>query len=136
MASMRWLVAAGLYVLALLPTLLAPVGRVHVRRYLREFFYRDLQHAAVETLANVAIFVPLGWCLHRGSRLLGLSERASLGITVATAAAFSWSIETLQYFIATRYSSIIDIAMNTIGALRRLDRVRRGSPPQDPQTLR
>jgi glycopeptide antibiotics resistance protein len=113
----RWLIAAGLYVLILLPALLAPFGRVHARAYLQEFMYRSASHAAADIAFNVAAFVPLGWCIRRGTRYLGLAPRASLGATVVAIALLSWSIETLQYFLTLRFSSILDVISNITGGL-------------------
>lgn len=113
---MRPLLAAGLYVLLLLPALVAPVGRVHARAYLMEFAYRGGGHFAADTLLNVALFVPLGWLVHRAARRYGIAGRTSLFLVVAACAAFSLSIETLQYFLATRYSSVVDVATNAAGA--------------------
>jgi glycopeptide antibiotics resistance protein len=113
---MRPLLAAGLYVLLLLPALVAPIGRVHARAYLMEFAYRGGGHFAADTLLNVALFLPLGWLLHRAARRYGIAGRTSLFLVVAACAGFSLSIETLQYFLATRYSSIVDVAMNAVGA--------------------
>ena len=112
---MGWLIAAGLYVLILLPALLAPFGHVHARAYLQEFMYRSAGHAAADIVVNVAAFVPLGWCVRRGARQLGLAPRASLVATVVGIALFSWSIETMQYFLALRFSSIFDVLTNTTG---------------------
>jgi glycopeptide antibiotics resistance protein len=112
----RSLLAAGLYVLLLLPALVAPIGRVHARAYLMEFAYRGGRHLAADTLLNVALFLPLGWLLHRAARQYGLAGSTSVLLIVAACALFSLSIETLQYFLDTRYSSILDVAMNTAGA--------------------
>jgi glycopeptide antibiotics resistance protein len=114
---MRSLLAAGLYVLVLLPALVAPIGRVHARAYLMELAYRGGGHFAADTLLNVALFLPLGWLLHRAARQHGRTRRASLVVAVAAGVAFSLSVETLQYFLATRYSSILDVTTNGAGAL-------------------
>ena len=55
---MRSLLAAGLYVLLLVPVLVAPIGRVkHVHAYLMEMVYRGSAHFATDMLVNVA-----EWC--------------------------------------------------------------------------
>ena len=132
---MRPLLAAGLYVLLLLPALVAPIGRVHARAYLMEFAYRGGGHFATDVLLNVALFVPLGWLLHRAARRYGIAGRTGLFLVVAACAGFSLSIETLQYFLATRYSSIVDVAMNAVGAWAGRGR-RRGSAPARAMPLR
>jgi VanZ family protein len=66
---------------------------------------------------NIAIFVPLGWCLHRTGRALGLSPRAAVAGAVAGATLFSVSMETLQFWLPARYSSIVDVVANSAGAL-------------------
>ena len=114
---MRSLLAAGAYALLLVPALVAPVGRVHARAYLMEFAYGGGRRFTADVLLNVAIFVPLGWLLRRGLRQCGLPGMIGAVTVVLACAVFSFSIETLQYFLATRYSSILDVAMNTIGAL-------------------
>ena len=114
---MRPLLAAGLYVLLLVPALLAPIGRVkHVHAYLMEMAYRGGAHFAADTLVNVALFLPLGWLLHRAARRRGATGPASLALVVVAGGLFSLSVETLQYFLATRYSSAVDVATNAVGA--------------------
>jgi glycopeptide antibiotics resistance protein len=114
---MRSLLAAGLYVLLLLPVLVAPIGRVkHAHAYLMEMVYRGGAHLAVDMLVNVVLFLPLGWLLHRAARRQGATGRTSLVLVVAAGGLFSLSVETLQYFLATRYSSGVDVATNAVGA--------------------
>jgi uncharacterized SAM-binding protein YcdF (DUF218 family) len=114
---MRSLVAAGLYVLLLLPALIAPTGRVHVRTYLLEFGYRSGRHFAADTLINVAVFLPLGWLLRRGLRRSGPARMGGVLTVGLACAVLSLAIETMQYFLATRYSSILDVATNTLGGV-------------------
>jgi VanZ family protein len=97
--------------------LVMPMPGTHVRRgYLREFGLRSPRHAVADVVGNVAVFVPLGWGLHRVLRLLRLFRDTPTIITVAgTVALYSLTMETVQYFLPTRYSSIIDVVADTAG---------------------
>jgi uncharacterized SAM-binding protein YcdF (DUF218 family) len=114
---MRSLVVAALYVLLLLPALIVPIGRVHARTYLLEIGYRSGRHFAADTLINVALFLPLGWLLRRGLRPYGLAGTRGVVVIGLACAALSLAIETMQYFLAMRYSSIVDVATNTLGGV-------------------
>jgi glycopeptide antibiotics resistance protein len=84
---------------------------------LREFHGFPATWLAKDALVNVAAFVPLGWLLAGAMREYEISPRAQIGIVTGLCAALSLSVETVQLFIASRYSSIIDVASNTTGAL-------------------
>jgi len=66
---------------------------------------------------NVAGFMVLGFffCLYRATA--GSSAKSAALLAVAAGAAISLSIETLQMFLPTRTSSIVDLAANTLGAV-------------------
>ena len=104
-----------MYTAALLPALLTPVPALHAhpRAYLREFAGFPASIMIRDVALNVAIFVPLGWLLARGSG----GGRSSVLLATAIAVTLSFSVETIQYFITTRYSSILDVLANTSGAL-------------------
>ena len=113
-----WLGGAALYAAALLPATLSPIRRLHghPRAYLREFYGSPTNILLRDVTLNVAIFVPLGWLLARAARGRGVSTTTGIVLVVVLAAAFSLCIETIQYFIATRYSSILDVLANATGA--------------------
>ena len=78
----------------------------------------------VEAAANVAMFVPFGV-------LVGLLLRRPWWVVVLLGAATSGLIETVQVWLPTRYSTLQDVVMNTLGAAvgvlgLRLVRRRRG----------
>ena len=112
------LIATIVYASVLTTLLVVPMSGPHVRRgYLREFSVRSLRHTIADVAANVAMFMPLGWGLHRLIRRLRLfRDPTNLIVVTATVAFFSLVIETVQYVLPTRYSSAIDIAVDVVGA--------------------
>jgi VanZ family protein len=114
----RPLIATIVYASVLTAVLVVPMTAPHIRRgYLREFSSRSLRHAITDIAANVAMFMPLGWGLHRVIRRLRLfKEPANLIVVTAAVAFFSLVMETVQYFLPTRYSSAIDVAADAVGA--------------------
>jgi VanZ family protein len=70
----------------------------------------------VDSVVNVGIFVPLGWGLRRlfPPRVNGALAVLGVGLLGAQ---FSVTMETLQHFLPMRYSSIFDVAANTIGTI-------------------
>jgi VanZ family protein len=94
---------------ALLP---APIGAKHIRRgYLREFGQLSPRRTIADIAANVATFVPFGWGFHRAIRRFRFFEKnKSIIVVTLMTALFSLIIETVQYFMPTRYSSGIDVA--------------------------
>lgn len=84
--------------------------------------------AALDVVANILIFIPLGGLLAisvRGGRALGW--RAVLGVA-AVAACLSLVIELAQYFSWFRTSSWIDVVSNTVGGVLGAATFGRGSP--------
>jgi hypothetical protein len=65
---------------------------------------------------NIALFVPFGFGLSQKLREKGKSGPAVFGLTVATAALFSYGIEFLQIYVPTRDSGWEDVFTNTAGA--------------------
>jgi VanZ family protein len=118
MPALGWLIAAALYAALLLPALLAPIPGLHAhpRLYLREFHGSPASMLARDVLLNLIVFIPLGWLLARAARRTSATAPAAVLIAGSLAAAFSLGVETIQYFIATRYSSILDVLANTVGA--------------------
>jgi len=79
----------------------------------------DLTPMAIarDAVVNATIFLPLGTLLYlhfsRGRRRWG----AALAATTLVAAAFSTTMETGQYLLAWRESSLLDVISDTIGAI-------------------
>jgi hypothetical protein len=113
------LIGTIVYAAILTVLLIMPMSGTHVRRaYLRELELRSTWHSLVDIAVNIAAFAPLGWGLHRVSRRLGLFTDKTTLIAVAVAVAlFSLVMETVQYFLPTRYSSILDVAADTVGGI-------------------
>ena len=116
-AAVPWLVAAMLYIGLLLPLLLMPIPRLHAhpRAYLREFPV-EIRALAKDVVLNVLVFVPLGWLLTQALGRRPIPAPWVIGIVTCFAAILSLTVETTQYFIPSRYSSIVDVLANTAGA--------------------
>lgn len=111
-----YLVVGCLYLLVLLPRLVMDTGRFpHPRSYLMDFRLASPARLVGDALLNLVMFVPVGWLLGRGLRDLSAS-RTTRGLSVtAFCAVLSLTVETVQYFLPTRYSSAIDVLTNTLG---------------------
>ena len=117
-SSRSSLIAAGLYLVALLPALVMEGGyRPHPRAYLLEFRLASPARLVADVMLNVAAFVPLGWLLAQGIRDVAASPRARRLVVVGFCAVMSFGVETLQYFLPSRYSSLVDVLANSAGAL-------------------
>lgn len=114
---LRPLIGTVTYTVALTALLVMPMSGTHIRRgYLREFALRSPRIAIADVVANVAFFVPLGWGLHRVLRQARPFRGTTTMITVVGAVAlYSLAMETVQYFLPTRYSSVIDVVADTFG---------------------
>jgi glycopeptide antibiotics resistance protein len=112
----RPLLGTLLYALILVTILVLPLSRPHVRRgYLREFPQAITRRFIADIGANILLFVPLGWGLHRAARRAGVrSPMVAVGVAGAL---FSLTMETVQYVLPYRYSSVVDVAANTVGVL-------------------
>ena len=115
--SIGYLIAAGLYLAVLLPWLVVETGRPHPRAYLLEFTHASPARLAADAIVNVALFVPLGWLLARGIADLAASTLARVLIASGLCGGLSLAVETLQFFLTSRYSSLIDVLTNTLGGL-------------------
>ena len=112
------MIGVGLYLLVLLPALLLPLPTryTHRRAYLMEF-RASRPWLSRDAALNVALFVPLGWLLARFARECGLSRVRAIAFATGACGALSFSAETAQFFVPSRYSSAIDVVTNTGGAL-------------------
>ena len=113
------LVAAGLYLLVLLPFLVTDYEHVHPHRrmYLLETRYISAADLVKDVLLNVAAFVPAGWLLHAAIREAVASPQARLLVVGGFCGLFSLAMETVQFFLPSRYSSGIDVLTDTGGAV-------------------
>jgi VanZ family protein len=131
--ALPWVIAAVVYVGLLLPLLLTPIPRLHThqRAYLREFRDAPARVLARDLVLNVVVFVPLGWLLGQAVGRTPVAAIWAIGVASGVAALLSLTVETVQYFIPTRYSSILDVLANTagaaVGAITALSRRRRPS---------
>lgn len=109
------LIGTILYMLVVAAALVVPVSPPHVSRgYLRDI--APGRRLVADVALNLAIFVPIGWGLHRAARRRGAAPRTRLLIAVILAAAFSLTMETIQAWLPNRYSSVVDVLANTLGA--------------------
>jgi glycopeptide antibiotics resistance protein len=107
------------YAIVVVIVLVLPSSKPHPRgAFLAEYYLTFSRRAIFDVAANMLLFAPLGWGLHRVGRLVRVNASA-LGVAVgAIAGLFSLTMESVQYFVLTyRYSSIVDVAANTAGAL-------------------
>jgi fluoride ion exporter CrcB/FEX len=116
--SIVYLIAAGGYLLVLAPWLVTETGRhPHPRAYLLEFRLASPARVAADAIVNVAAFVPLGWLLARGIAGLTMSTLVRVLVASGFCAGLSLAVETLQFFRTSRFSSLIDVLANTLGAI-------------------
>ena len=113
------MIIAGLYLVVLLPFLVVDFERAfhHRRMYLLEFRHASVADLTKDGVLNIAVFVPAGWLLHAAIRDVTLSLRARVLVVGGFCALFSLAMETVQFFMPSRYSSLIDVLTNTGGAL-------------------
>jgi glycopeptide antibiotics resistance protein len=105
----------SLYLLLLAVGLLWPFGSGRTYMLLSPRLHRPLRRNARDAVVNIALFLPIGFL---GRRILRerrrLSRKNDLYL-IAFGLAFSLTFECLQYFIPGRYSTLRDLAMNTLG---------------------
>lgn len=70
-----------------------------------------------DMLINIILFIPFGFILHFIIKRRLKSSRLSFAVILIFGMLFSLSIESLQYFINSRYSSMTDVINNTIGVM-------------------
>jgi VanZ family protein len=80
--------------------------------------YLNERTTATDFFINAAVFVPLGFGLGRCGRLTPLNRLGLILVVTAGTFIFSLAIESIQYLLLPgRYSSIVDVAGDTIGAV-------------------
>jgi hypothetical protein len=80
----------------------------------------DYWHAPVDdsdVILNILVFVPYGYILAIALRSVLRRPALSMVTAVLLVTAFSLSIETLQHFLPTRNSSLMDVISNSIGGV-------------------
>jgi VanZ family protein len=115
----RALLGTLAYVVLVIVALVLPISAPHVHHgYLREYRLPLGRRLIADVAVNIAIFAPIGWGLHRSARRRSWLPPSTRVLAVAVMAGlFSLAMETVQYWLPGRYSSIVDVALNTVGAL-------------------
>jgi glycopeptide antibiotics resistance protein len=104
--------------LVVVALLVVPTSAPHEPRgYLTEYQLTLGRRVLADFAVNIAIFVPIGWGLHRGGRRLRVRPGARLLGAAVAAALFSAVMETVQFWLPGRYSSLVDVGANTLGAV-------------------
>ena len=106
----------ALYVVFLVVLLTVPVGRPNRDTYWLNTWTPSVRRTILDGVVNVALFAPLGWALHRAARAAGLDTAAILVAGLASAG-LSLGLETVQYLLPYRFSSLWDVGANVVGAL-------------------
>jgi glycopeptide antibiotics resistance protein len=109
------LLLTGLYALLLVIALLVPTSAPHQRRG----YLRDTQTASprlpLDIALNITGFLPLGFGLAATGRRLAIRPWAAVLLTTLVAGVFSLTMESIQYLLPQRYSSLIDVLTNATG---------------------
>ena len=113
------ILVAGLYLVVLARFLTTDYewAHAHQRLYLLEVRYASVAALVKDVLVNVGAFVGAGWLLGRAIRDVTVSRRARVWIVGGFCALFSLGMETVQFFIPSRYSSVVDVLTDTAGAV-------------------
>ena len=113
------ILVAGLYLVVLARFLTTDYewAHAHHRMYLLEVRYASVAALVKDVLLNVGAFVAAGWLLGRAIRDVTVSRRARVWIVGGFCALFSLGMETVQFFIPSRYSSVVDVLTDTAGAV-------------------
>ena len=90
-----------------------PVVRI-VRIADREFLSTRDGGGTLDRVVNVILFVPLGFLIDRASGNRRRPFRGG-GLVLLTGAGFTFGMESVQYFLMPRSSSLIDLVLNLVG---------------------
>ena len=122
-ARSRVIIATVAYLLGLLPLLLAPLNivRYHTRFWELAGRYLGLGWTAgreqvLDAVVNAALFVPLGFLVHRWWRRSSPPSRQTVWRTLGVAAVLAGSVETIQIFLPLRHASVLDLVTDVVGA--------------------
>ena len=115
--------AALLYLVVLLVLLFAPlkIVRYHTRFWELSDTYLGLGWTAarervLDGAINVAMFLPLGFLVHRWRRHGAAPSRRGALETIGVVAVLAITSETVQIFLPTRYASVSDVLTDVAGA--------------------
>lgn len=100
------------FIATLLPFNFTPIA-FDLRAIVRSFFLHPSN--LNDLIGNVIFFLPFGFGLACLSQQKGFNYLEGILITVFLSSALSLTVETLQLFLPSRSSSVIDICTNTIG---------------------
>jgi glycopeptide antibiotics resistance protein len=82
----------------------------------REFFSSSMKsHHSIEIIGNIIIFIPFGLLFHAAIRRRYQSSVKMAAFVFILGLLFTLSIESFQYFLETRHSSMTDVTSNIIG---------------------
>jgi len=73
-------------------------------------------HLGFDDWSNFVGYMPLGALLYASALRLGRRPLSAGALAVVLSAALSWSMEFIQHFLPGRYSSLMDWALNSLGA--------------------
>jgi VanZ family protein len=111
--------AATLYGLALVALLAAPLD-VHDRRthgLLAVHPDSSPRKLLRDVGQNVAVFAPFGLLLRRAYRMAGTGCHAPFVAPITIAVSIALAIDSVRALMPGRYPSLIDVAMNAVGAV-------------------
>ena len=116
-------IATIAYLLGLVPLLLAPLNIVRYHSRFWELAARDLgvtwtagREQVLDAVVNVALFVPLGFLVHRWWRGISPPSQQTVWRTLGVAAVLAGSVETIQIFLPLRHASVLDVVSGVVGA--------------------
>jgi glycopeptide antibiotics resistance protein len=117
------IVATIAYLLGLLALLLAPLNIVRYHTRLWELSGRYLglgwtagREQVLDAAVNVALFVPLGFLIHRWWRRSSRPSRQTVWRTLGVAAVLASGVEAIQIFLPPRHASLLDLVSDVAGA--------------------
>lgn len=74
-------------------------------------------HTMKDVLLNTGCFIPLGFLLHAVMKRKSRTSLRAMGAVIILGVLFTISVESIQYFIESRSSSLTDVINNTIGMM-------------------
>ena len=111
------------YLLGLVPLLLAPLNivRYHTRFWeltggALGFTWTAGREQALDAAVNLALFVPLGFLVHRWRRGGDPPSRRTVWGTLGVAAVLAGGVEVIQTALPPRHASVLDFLTDVVGA--------------------
>jgi VanZ family protein len=74
-------------------------------------------HTMKDVLLNTGCFIPFGFLLHAVMKRKSRTSLQAMGAVIILGVLFTISVESIQYFIESRSSSLTDVINNTIGMM-------------------